>query len=382
VSADAAPALTLRGEDLAALDALPVPAPPPPASSLPLAVVYTSGTTGRPKGAVLSRRAFAAAAAASAQNLRWTDEDRWLLTLPVCHVGGLSIVTRCLSARRPVILEPRFDPDAVLASIVRERATLLSVVPTMLQALLERDRDNALGRLRAVLVGGAGAPFPLMEACADRKVAALATYGLTEACSQVTVQRLSDPPRARRGSGEPLPGVEIQIALDSGAPARPGEAGRIRVRGPTMMDGYFLGPERPPDPARDAQGWFDTGDVGELDAAGTLHVHSRRTDLIVSGGENVYPVEVEERLEELPGVRRALVFGVPDERWGQIVAAALELAPGTSLPDLAAGVAASLAPHKRPRLACAVDALPLTASGKLERARAVERHGPALAPFG
>jgi O-succinylbenzoic acid--CoA ligase len=287
-----------------------------------------------------------------------------------------------LGARRAVILEPRFDPDAVLASIVRERATLLSVVPTMLRALLERDRDGVLGRLRAILAGGAGAPLPLMEACADRGIPALATYGLTEACSQVTVQRLIHPLRARRGSGEPLAGVEIRIALEGGAPAGPGEAGRIRVRGPTLMDGYFRGPDRDPDPARDAEGWFDTGDIGELDAAGTLHVHARRTDLIVTGGENVYPVEVEERLEAIPGVRRALVFGVPDERWGQIVAAALELAPGTSLPDLAAVVAASLAPHKRPRLACAVDALPLTASGKLERAGAAERHTPALRPFG
>ncbi len=112
---------------------------------------------------MLSRGAFAAAAAASAENLGWVDGDRWLLAMPVCHVGALSILTRCLLARRAVILEPRFDPDAVLAAIVRERATLLSVVPTMLQALLERDREGALGRLRAVLVGGAGTPFGLLE---------------------------------------------------------------------------------------------------------------------------------------------------------------------------------------------------------------------------
>ena len=160
--ADAAPAITLRDTDLPAPAAARPPAPVL-APDLPLALIYTSGTTGRPKGAVLSRRAFAAAAAASEKNLGWADDDRWLLCMPLCHVGGLSIVTRCLAARRAVILEPRFDPDAVLAAVARERATLLSVVPTMLQALLERDRDNVLARLRAVLLGGAGAPLSLIH---------------------------------------------------------------------------------------------------------------------------------------------------------------------------------------------------------------------------
>ena len=304
----------------------PAPAPSLLPDTLPLALLYTSGTTGRPKGALLSRGAFAAAAAASAQNLGWQDDDRWLLAMPVCHVGGLSILTRCLLARRPVVLEPRFDPDAVLAAVVRERATLLSVVPTMLNALLERDADGALARLRAVLVGVAGTPFSLLEGCEARGIPAITTYGLTEACSQVTVQRPSLPlPRAARGSGEPLPGVHLSIRRADGTVAEPGEVGRIHVGGPTLIDGYFRGPGRPLDRARGDDGLFDTGDLGEIDAAGALHVHARRTDLIVTGGENVYPVEVEQRLEALPGVRRALVFGVPDERWGQIVAAALEL---------------------------------------------------------
>ncbi len=379
--ADAAPALTLRDGDLPASGRATAPALPDPPSSLPLALLYTSGTTGHPKGAVLSRGAFAAAAAASAKNLGWRDDDRWLLAMPVCHVGGLSILTRCLLARRTVILEPRFDPDAVLATIARERATLLSVVPTMLQALLERDREGALRRLRAVLVGGAGTPFGLIETCAERGVHALTTYGLTEACSQVTVQRPTFPYRAARGSGLPLPGVELRIAGKEGTPAAPGEVGRLHVRGPTLMDGYFRGPGQALDRARDPDGWFDTGDLGELDAEGTLHVHARRNDLIVTGGENVYPVEVEQRLEALPGVRRALVFGVPDPRWGHLVAAAIELDPGTDLASLADPVTASLAPHKRPRLACAVASLPLTASGKLARAGAAARYEGALRPF-
>ena len=382
ILADASPALTLREADLSAFASAPVLAPvlapaPSPAPASPLAIVYTSGTTGRPKGAVLSRRAFLAAAAASAHNLGWTEDDRWLCAMPLCHVGGLSILTRCLLSRRAVILEPRFDPDAVLASIFRHRATLLSVVPTMLQALLERDTANSLATLRAVLLGGAGAPFALLEECGRRGVPALTTYGLTEACSQVTVQRPSSPYLPERGSGVPLPGVELRLAHREDASG----IGRIQVRGPTLMDGYFRGPACAPDPGVDEEGWFDTGDLGELDARGALHVHARRTDLIVTGGENVYPLEIEGRLESIPGVRRALVFGVPDERWGQIVAAAMELSPGVELDALAAVASARMASHKRPRLACAVAELPLTGSGKLDRAHSLERHAPALRPW-
>lgn len=372
--ADARPALTIRDGEI-------VPgSSEPPRAGAPLAIVYTSGTSGRAKGAVLSRRAFAAAAEASARNLGWTDDDRWLCCLPLCHIGGLAIVTRCRLARRPVILEPRFDPDAVLSAIVRHHATLISVVPTMLHALLERDRDNRLGRLRAMLVGGAAVPFAQLEECARRGVRALTTYGLTEACSQVTSQAPLDPYRARRGSGRPLSGVEVRVARADGAPTEIGEVGRLLVRSAALMDGYFRGPDAPIDRAVDADGFFDTGDLGERDAEGTLHVHTRRSDLVITGGENVYPVEVEQRLEAVAGVRRALVFGVPDARWGQLVAAVLELSPGAALPAVVAEAAGALAPHKRPRLACAVPALPLTASGKVERSRAAERFASLLAP--
>jgi O-succinylbenzoic acid--CoA ligase len=147
------------------------------------------------------------------------------------------------------------------------------------------------------------------------------------------------------------------------------------------MDGYFRGPDREPDRSVFVDGWFDTGDLGEREADGTLHVHARRSDLIVTGGENVYPLEVEQRLESIDGVRRALVFGVPDERWGQLVAAAVELAEGADLEACLEKAAATLAPHKRPRRACAVATLPLTGSGKLDRSRAAERYAAVLRPI-
>ena len=373
---DAAPALTLREGDLDALAAEP-PRDETRARkgidpAAPLAIVYTSGTTGRPKGAILSRRAFLASAAASAENLGWIPEDRWLLCMPICHVGGLSILTRCLAARRAVILEPRFDADAVLAAIVDRRATLLSVVPTMLKALLERDDRNVLARLRAVLAGGAATPWALLEECRRRGVPALTTYGLTEACSQAASQAPRSPYFPEKGSGRALPGVELRVD----------ESGRIHLRGPTLMSGYFRGEARDPDTSMFSDGWLDTGDLGELDATGVLHVHARRTDLIVTGGENVYPLEIEQCLEALPGVRRALVFGVPDARWGQIVAAAIEAEASLDEPALAAALAARLAPHKRPRLLAVVAALAVTGSGKLVRADASARHAADLRPLG
>jgi O-succinylbenzoic acid--CoA ligase len=376
---DAAPLLSL------APDAVPAAAPVPVASrwpdALPLAMLFTSGTSGRAKGAVLSRGSFLASARASAANLGWRDDDRWLLTLPVCHVGGFSVLTRSLIARRCVVLLPRFDAAAALASVVRDRATLLSVVPTMLRALLDADTTGALSRLRAVLVGGAATPLALLEACAARRVRALTTYGLTEACSQVTAQRLpphGSPFVALPGSGPALDGVDLAITRDDGSDAAVGEVGRIRVRGPSVMTGYRGHP--PLDGA-----WLDTGDLGCFDAERSLHVAARRTDLIVTGGENVYPAEVEAALCALPGVRAAVVFGEADDVWGQRVAAAIVRDRTTDARDdgawLAAtwpAVTAAVAPHKRPRRVCVLESLATRATGKVDRAAVARDAAPRL----
>ena len=375
-------------------------------SAAPFAIVSTSGTTGRPKGAVLSRGAIVHSADASARNLGWNEDDRWLLAMPLAHVGGLSILTRCLVARRAVVLLPRFEPALVLEAIEKHRVTLLSVVPTMLRALLEVDARGVLARPRVVLLGGAAAPAALLDLCAERGVRALTTYGLTEACSQVTAQAPRDPAVRLGGSGAPLAGFELRIVGDDGSPLAPAaiapagaagpdgaarpdgavglasETGRIHIRGPALFDGY-LAPDGSLDAARSADGFFDTGDVGELDERGHLHVHVRRTDLIVTGGENVYPAEVEQALEGIPGVRRALVLGVPDERWGQVVAAVIE-ADTDSAPHADAlldVVSRSLAAHKRPRRYAIVDRLPLTTSGKVDRKDALARFVALLRPL-
>lgn len=335
------------------------------------AMLYTSGTSGRPKGALLPHEALVASAEASATNLGWREDDRWLLCLPLCHVGGLSVLTRCLLARRTVALLPRFDPDAALDAIVRERTTLLSVVPTMLHALLERDRENALARLRAVLVGGAACPTALREEAAARGVQCLATYGLTEACSQVATQAPADPPRPREGVGRVLPGLSLRLADDGGDEVGVGAVGRILLRGKALMRGYR-------GMAPIGEGWFDTGDHGALGDDGTLTVHGRRTDLVVTGGENVYPLEVELTAMAHPSVAQAMVFGVSDPVWGQRVAMLVVPRGRVDLDALRGWMSARLAGFKRPRLVGVVDALPALPSGKPDRRGAITRWAGSL----
>ena len=318
------------------------------------AIIFTSGTTGVPRAAVLTRGGLEASAAASAANLGWEDDDRWLLCMPIAHVGGLSIVTRCLAARRCVVLMPRFDAQRLPAVVEGQHVTLASLVPTMLARVLDAHPDRrAPAHLRAILVGGAAAPPALLRRAVDRGFPVLPSYGLTESCAQI----VATPYAARYepagyGAGLPLRGVELRVA-----------EGHIEIRGPMLMAGYWNEPPLVPD------AWFDTGDLGEIDARGCLHVHARRTDLIVTGGENVYPAEVERALEALPGLVSAGVFGIASDEWGQEVAAALV---ASSVPprddELAGHIAARLATHKRPRHVCYVRDLPHTAGGKLDRA--------------
>ena len=341
----------LTAPERAALDAVAAQAGPLPPDAA--AILFTSGTTGDPRGAVLTRSAFVASAAASAANLGWDDDDCWLLCMPVARVGGLSILTRCLAARRCVALAPAFDAAAFPAWVDTQRITLASVVPTMLTRVLDRHPGwTAPPQLRAILVGGAAASPRLLQRAADRRLPIVLTYGATEACSQVVVT----PYHARHatadwGVGVALPGVDVRVA-----------GGHIEVRGPVLMAGYWNEPPLAPG------AWFDTGDLGDIDARGALHVHARRADLIVTGGENVYPAEVERALEALPGIAAAGVFGMADEVWGQTVAAAL-VAEATPPSDAALldYVNRQLAPHKRPRQVCYVERLPQTAAGKLDR---------------
>jgi O-succinylbenzoic acid--CoA ligase len=335
------------------------------------AVLYTSGTTGRPKGAELTSAALVASATASILHLGALRQDCWLACLPLYHVGGLSILWRAALQGASVVLHERFDAERASRALDEDGVTLASFVPTMLSRVLEARGDRpAPAALRALLLGGGAAPRVLLERAAAARFRVLTTYGLTEAASQVTTAPLGDPdvaPRAPVGSGVPLLGTEVQIVAEGGAPRAPGERGEIVVRGPTLLRGY-LG--RPDDTRRAlAGGRLHTGDVGYLDEAGRLHVDGRRADLVVSGGENVYPAEVEAVLLEHPHVSDVGVGGLPDAEWGARVGAWIVLRDGVraSAGELERFCRTRLAPFKVPREWRFVRALPRNATGKLVR---------------
>lgn len=320
-------------------------------------VLTTSGSTGAPKGVRLSFRALEVAAAASAANLGWRPDDRWLLSIPAAHVGGLSIVTRCLLAGRtvalPGALKAGFRPDAFRADVDATGATLVSLVPTMLNRLLTSPGFAWPGSVRVALIGGAHAPPDLLARAWERGWPVFATYGLTEAAAQVATQRLGDPPAPSGAVGPPLPGFEVRI-----------RAGHIQLRGKSLFSGY--------EPAEastfDAEGWFDTRDCGRWDDLGRLKVFGRGPELIVSGGENVFPSEVEAELRRSPLVDAVAVVGVPDPDWGSRVAALVVLAPGADLASLDVWCARELAPYKRPRQWQVAGEVPALPSGKPDRA--------------
>lgn len=342
-------------------------------------IIYTSATTGRPKGVMLTFGNHWWSAVASAFNLGLRSDDCWLAPLPLHHVGGLAILWRSVIYGIPTIVHGAFDPGEVNREIDAGGVTIVSVVSTMLQRMLDERGDRPYPpTLRCVLLGGGPAPLGLIEECLRRGVPVAPTYGLTEAASQVATL----PPQevsARPGSaGRPLFPTEVRIERAEGtAPpeADAGEIGEILVRGPTVMVGYAGQPEETARVLRD--GWLRTGDLGYLDGDGYLFVSDRRDDLVVSGGENVYPAEVEGVLRGHPAVEDACVFGLPNPVWGQVVAAAVIVRRGASLneEEVRAFCTERLARYKVPKRIWFVEDLPRSTSGKLIRRALREKFG-------
>jgi O-succinylbenzoic acid--CoA ligase len=297
-------------------------------------VVQTSGTTAGPRAVELTYGTWLWSALGSAVALGVDPADRWLCTLPLSHVGGLSILVRSAIYATTVILHERFDADAA-ADELATRATLVSVVPTTLARLLDAGLRHPPA-LRAALVGGAPIPPALLARAAAAGVPTVSTYGLTEACSQVTT------------GGPPLFCTRVRIS----------DAREILVAGPTVAPGAVA-----------ADGWLHTGDEGALDAEGNLTVTGRAGDTIITGGENVAPTEVEAVLAAHPAVAEAAVHGAPDAQWGQrIVATVVLRARETATEDELRGYCrVRLAGYKVPRVVRFAPELPRTVSGKLLR---------------
>ena len=323
-------------------------------------IFFTSGTTGFPKGAMLTYDNHHASALAFAKRLSVDLRDRWLLTMPLYHIGGMSIVFRAAIYGITIVLHSGFDVDAVHHALTNENITHISLVPTMLHRLLEKYPDlKPSPALRAILLGGASAPASLLEKALALNLPIALTYGLTEAASQVATST-PEQARAKPGSvGKPLQGTTISIVDESGKSLPNGEIGEIVVSGKTVMQGY-LGRSRL---KRDLQ----TGDIGYLDSDGDLWVLTRRSDLIVSGGENIYPEEVERVLLTHPAINEACIFGVPDPEWGQLVTAAVVLREPCDGENLIQFLRGQVSGYKVPRHIFFVESLPHTASGKLKR---------------
>ncbi len=358
----------------------------PPAQSTPdivedpdgdAAILFTSGTSGAPKAAVLSRRSFDAAARASAERLGAQSDDVWLSVLPLFHIGGLNIVRRSAMYGTAIDLRARFEAGEIVDHLnAREaRTTLMSVVPTMLHRLIEAGA-RAKPPFRLALLGGAAAAPELIHRAQSAGFPVACTYGLTEGCSQVAT---ATPEQARHkpvSVGKALPGIHIDVRRDDGSSCAPGEAGEIVVRGPTLMRGYLDDPAATAVALRD--GWLHTGDIGYRDDDGDLFVLQRRSDLIVSGGENVYPAEVEAVLRTHPAVADCAVVGLPSAEWGQRVAALLvarsvgaQEEQRRALEDIESYCRQRLAGYKLPRLLRWAAALPLNAAGKVDRQQVV-----------
>jgi O-succinylbenzoic acid--CoA ligase len=331
-------------------------------------LIYTSGTTGRPKGAMLTYNNYLWSAIASAFRLGADPADRWLTCLPLYHVGGLSIIFRCCLYGTAVVLQQGFDPVAVSQALETQDITLVSLVPTMLHRLLESHPSSlANSRLRCLLIGGAALSPALLERCRALELPLALTYGLTEAASQVATALSAEVYRKPGSVGRPLMFSSVRIVDPHGPELPAGEIGEIVVRGPTVMRGYYRQPEATRQTLR--SGELYTGDLGYLDDEGDLWVIQRRADLIVSGGENVYPAEVEQALREHPAVGDVCVVGLNDAEWGQRVAAAVVRRSQAQVTeaDLIAFCRTRLAGYKQPRLIRFIDALPQTASGKVQR---------------
>ena len=350
-------------------DISPPPMPPSFALDDDFAIIHSSGTSGRPKGVVLTYNNLYQSAMSSAYRLGVLPDDRWLCPLPLYHVGGLSIILRSLLYGTAVELmsNPKFDVDVLNQVLTQRPITLVSLVPTMLLRLLDARRQAWNPKLRLVLLGGEAPSAELLARCREAEVPIATTYGLSEAASQVATATPRQVRHKPSSVGKPLLFTQVCIIDKQGQDAPSKALGEVIVKGPTVMRAYDNDPAATNRALR--KGWLHTGDIGYLDEDGDLTIVHRRSDLIVTGGENVYPREVENALRRHPAIKEAVVVGVADAEWGQQVAAAIQVKHGKSLSpqEVMRFAREELAGYKIPRQIRFVDTFPRTASGKIQR---------------
>jgi fatty-acyl-CoA synthase len=335
----------------------------------PVLLVYTSGTTGHPKGALHTQSGLIWNCVISAHAHELTEADHVLSVLPMFHVGGLCIQTLpALHAGATVTLHARFDPAAWLADVARRRPTLSLMVPATLRAVLDHAgfASTDLSSLRFLAAGSSTIPASMIAAMHARSVPLGQVYGATETGPVSIYLRRADAMQHVGAAGKAGLHVEVKLVNTRGEAVVPGEVGEIWVRAPNVMCGYWADTDNP----AFADGWFHTGDLARCDEAGFYEVVGRSKDMIISGGENIYPAEIENLLGDCPEILEAAVVGQPDARWGEVVVAVVVRKPGSGLD--AAGVQqlfeGRLARFKHPKRVLFCEALPKTALGKVQKA--------------
>jgi malonyl-CoA/methylmalonyl-CoA synthetase len=344
------------------------------------AICYTSGTTGRSKGAMLSHGALHANAAVLVREWRFSAGDVLLHALPIYHVHGLFVATHItLMAGASMILQPKFDPAEVLAAL--PRATAMMGVPTFYTRLLAQDglTAEATAHMRLFVSGSA----PLLAAThrewrARTGQAILERYGMTE--TGMNASNPYDGPRQAGAVGPAVPGVSLRVVGEaSGAPLEADAVGLVEVRGPNVFSGYWRNPQKTAE-AFTRDGWFRTGDLGRLDETGCLWLVGRSSDLIISGGLNIYPAEVEAAIDAVAGVVESAVIGLPHADLGEAATAIVVAGPDVSEAEILAALADRLARFKQPRRVIFVAALPRNAMGKVTKAALRAEHAALFAP--
>jgi fatty-acyl-CoA synthase len=345
-------------------------------TSSPLLLVYTSGTTGRPKGAVLRQDALIWNAAMSQHAHDMRSDDHILTVLPMFHVGGLNIqTTPALQCGATVTIHPRFIPDATMQAIGEDRPTLIVMVPAIMQAVIQHPLwgQTDLSSVRAVATGSTQVPVPLIEPFTARGIPVIQVYGSTETGPIAVYTRVGGDLSRMTSTG--LPGLycEAKVVDNKGREVPHGTAGEVIVRGPNVLYEYWGNAPATAEALRD--GWYYTGDIGTRDADGYFYIHDRKKNMIISGGENIYPAEVERVLHDHPCIAEAAVIGRPDPKWQEVPVAYVVCRKDMSVgvEEVKSFVGRHLARFKIPREIVFVESLPRTALGKVQHFMLRER---------
>jgi O-succinylbenzoic acid--CoA ligase len=339
-----------------------------------LGYFFTSGTSSTPKIVPLKRRQMIAAAKSSAKNISPSSDQCWLLCMPLFHIGGVSIILRSLLYGSGIFHLPIFDENEIAHRLSTDKSIVaISLVPTMLKRLAENPKLRIHDNLQAVLLGGGPVSKNLIAMCSQKSIPVITSFGMTETCAQIAANLLfkdSDSQKKHQSAGRIFKPNRAEVRNQRNQPVPTGISGSIWMKGPQVFDGYLEDPVKNMDNNR----WFNTGDYGKLDEDGCLFIEARRTDLIITGGENVSPREVENVLEQLKPIKEAAVFGVSDEEWGQRIVAALVLTSSATInqKDLKNRLKEDLPSYKIPKEFLFVDELPHTHNGKLQRSKLKE----------